>query len=56
MICVPVMTLIFYRRCIKIEDAVGIVAALIGINCITKPTFIFGSLAKGGEEETPVIA
>ena len=41
LICVPVMTILIHRRCIKVEDGIGIVVALIGIVLITKPTFLF---------------
>ena len=41
LICVPIMTILVNRRCIQVEDGVSLVVALIGINLVTKPTFLF---------------
>ena len=41
LVCVPIITILVHRRCIQVEDAVGLVVALIGIILITKPTFLF---------------
>ena len=54
MICVPIFTVIFNRRCVQIEDGIGIFLALVGIILVTRPTFIFGG--KDAGSGTPVLA
>ena len=42
MIFSPLMSLLLYRKCVDIEDFVGLFFASAGVICITHPTFIFG--------------
>ena len=53
-ILVPVLTLLLHRRCVDMEDGVGILIALVGILLVTQPDFIFAGTA--AHRNTPPLA
>ena len=44
LVLIPILSLLFNRRCINVEDGIGIVFAFVGVFLVLQPKFILAQM------------